>query len=322
MAQRLEITLNPDLPDAEGLGIKRKAFDYFSIEIDSIRTISIVTIDKEIDQLCADDAGDEQGLDKVGLIRVRTEIFTNPVTQISSYSPLDIDCDWIIWVGLRPGVRDNPGSTAVEAIEDLLSIKFARDEDVYTSKRYCITGANITREQMEKIAAELLSNDIIEQSQVYSREEWDPEVGIGIIIPKVMLDHTPTITNVSIDSDETLMNISFERNLALNPNDVPTIRNYFLKEEIKAERAQYGLSDPTDLELEYISQGRSDHCNHNTFQGLFKYTDLATGETEEIDNLFNTCIKEPTLKLQKEKDWVISVLWDNAGAGRFDDDRS
>jgi phosphoribosylformylglycinamidine synthase len=124
----------------------------------------------------------------------------------------------------------------------------------------------------------------------------------------------------TIDSNETLERISHERNLALNTNDIPTIRDYFLDQEVRRERETVGLTDPTDLELEYISQARSDHCNHNTFQGLFHYRDADTGETETIDSLFRTCIKSPTLELKERKPWVMSVLWDNAGVGRFDDD--
>ena len=102
--------------------------------------------------------------------------------------------------------------------------------------------------------------------------------------------------------------------------DIPVIRSYFNAETVRGERAEVGLSDPTDVELEYISQARSDHCNHNTFQGLFRYKNLKTGRTETIDNLFKTCIQQPTLALKEKKAWVISVLWDNAGAGRFDAD--
>jgi phosphoribosylformylglycinamidine synthase len=39
-----------------------------------------------------------------------------------------------------------------------------------------------------------------------------------------------------------------------------------------------------------------------------------------VDNLFDTCIQSPTLTIKKKKPWVVSVLWDNAGVGRFDDD--
>ena len=39
-----------------------------------------------------------------------------------------------------------------------------------------------------------------------------------------------------------------------------------------------------------------------------------------VNNLFKTYIEAPTLALKEKKDWVVSVLWDNAGVGRFDDD--
>jgi phosphoribosylformylglycinamidine synthase len=173
---------------------------------------------------------------------------------------------------------------------------------------------------VDQIAGELLANDIIQQWKIFSRDEWNPAVGIGLIIPKVILDHQPTVANISIESDATLKQISDQRNLALNPNDIPTIRAYFIDEDVQSERRKVGLSEPTDVELEYISQARSDHCNHNTFRGRFHYRDLATGQTEIVDNLFKTCIESPTLALKERKPWVVSVLWDNAGAGRFDSD--
>jgi len=306
MPHRLEITLKPELFDAEGEGIRHKAADYCDIRVDRIRTVHILTIDAD--------------LTDAQLETIRSEVFTNPVTQVSSYEPLNLPFDWAIWIGFRPGVRDNPGSTAVEAIEDILDLKVGTDEAVYTSKLYCLEGAGITEQQVDMIAGELLANDIIQQWKIYSRETWDPNVGTGLIIPKVILDHVPTVTTISIDSNETLQALSDERNLALNPADIPVIREYFLDPDVRSDRAAVGLSEPTDIELEYISQARSDHCNHNTFQGLFHYTDMATGESETIDNPFKTCIQEPTLALKEKKPWVISVLWDNAGAARFDDD--
>ncbi len=306
MPARLETTLKPDLFDAEGAAICRKANDYFGLDLESVRTISILTID-------VDFSADQ-------LEVIRTEIFTNPVTQISSYKPLAVDFDSVLWVGYRPGVRDNPGSTAAEAVEDLLHIRLKPHEAIYTSKRYCLKGGNLSFDDADRIARELLANDIIQEYKVFSKKDWDPETGIGIIIPKVRLDHKPTVTVIPIHSDEALMRVSKERGLALNPNDVSTIRAYFLRDNVLAERRAFGLSVPTDVELEYISQARSDHCNHNTFKGLFHYRDLAAGKSEVVDNLFATCIEAPTLAIQKQKPWVISVLWDNAGIGRFNDD--
>ncbi|MDA8404460.1 MAG: AIR synthase related protein, partial [Desulfobacteraceae bacterium] len=306
MPHRLEITLKPDLFDAEGQGICNKAASYFDIAVDAVRTIHVVTIDADLSP---------------GQLRtIQSEIFTSPVTQISSYAPLIVDFDWCIWVGYRPGVKDNPGSTAVEAIEDVLNRRFAPFEAVYTSRRYCLKGPHLARPQVELIAGELLANDIIQQVRVFHRDQWNAESGIGYMIPKVRLDHSPTVSIIPMDSDETLRRVSDERNLALNPNDVPVIRSYFQRPDVQARREQVGLLAPTDVELEYISQARSDHCSHNTFQGVFNYSDAETGETRTIRSLFKTCIQSPTLALAAKKDWVISVLWDNAGVGRFDAD--
>ena len=306
MPYRLEVTLRPDLFDAEGAGLRQKADRYFGIEMTDVRVVHVLTIDA--------------ALTAAQRNTIQTEVFTNPVTQISSYEPLPLDFDWVIWVGYRPGVRDNPGSTAVEAIEDMLKIKLDSGEGVYTSKRYCLRGANLQAEDAAQIAGELLANDLIQQWRVYHPRDWDPQTGIGLIIPRVQLDHQPTVTTIPVTSDAALEALSDARNLALNPNDIPFIRQYFLRPEVRAARAEVGLSDPTDVELEYISQARSDHCNHNTFGGRFAYRQADADDTRIVDNLFKTCIEQPTLALKAQKDWVVSVLWDNAGVGRFDGD--
>ena len=305
MPSRIEISLKSEWLDSEGETLRRKAKSYFNIDIDTVRTVNILTIDAE--------------LSHNELLQIQNDIFTNPVTHHSSIDVLPIPADWIVWIGFRPGVRDNAGATAVEAIEDLLGKSFQNDEAVYTSKRYCLSGPHITEADVRLIAEQLLANDIIQQWQLFSKTQWDPKHGVGYPVPKVMLNHVPTVTAIAIDSDATLQKLSDERNLALNPNDIPIIRAYFLDKTVKSQRIEVGLSDPTDLELEYISQARSDHCNHNTFQGLFRYEDSSTAQSEVIDNLFQTCIKAPTLELKAKKPWVVSVLWDNAGVGRFDD---
>ncbi len=306
MAHRLEITLKEKMFDAEGESIRKKAKDYCGIELQHISVIDVVTIDADLTE--------EQ------LASVQADIFTNPVTQVSSYLPLPVEFDWCIWVGYKPGVRDNPGSTAVEAIEDLLSLVFQRDEAVYTSKRFCIKANGLDREDLSRMAGDLLANHIIQQWVIYHKDDWDNTNGIGHVIPKVMLNHLPCVETVTIESDVAFQKISDSRGLALNRKDIPVIRSYFLREDIRKKRAEVGLDDPVDIELEYISQARSDHCNHNTFNGLFHHIDHETGESFDIDSLFKTFIESPTLLLKEKKSWVISVLWDNAGVGRFDND--
>jgi phosphoribosylformylglycinamidine synthase len=98
MASRLEIRLKKELFDAEGAGVRRKAREYFGLEVEDVRVIRVLTVDVDLspDQL-------EQ---------VRAGIFTNPVTEESSFSPMALDFDWLIWIGFLPGVRDTQASTA------------------------------------------------------------------------------------------------------------------------------------------------------------------------------------------------------------------
>jgi len=303
-AVRLEIGLKKDLIDAEGTTIQRKAREYFGYNVTEIRVIRVLTIDA--------------ALTRDQLEEIRSGIFTNPVTEESSFGPIASGFDWLIWAGFRPGVRDTAGSTAKEAIEDLLGIEFGPEEAVYTSRLYHIRGSLIEPE-VRRIASELLANDLIQQWEIFSRKGWNPKTGIGILIPRVVLNHIPQVTLIPITDDQELKEVSLKRNLALQDTDIPVIRQYFLRKDIKAQRKKLGLDLPTDVELEFISQARSDHCNHNTFRGLFRYHDLASGHKEIVNNLFKTCIEEPTLKIKAAKDWVVSVLWDNAGVGRFDD---
>ena len=307
---RLEVTLREGLFDPAGAGLVSRAWDYFGLKLDRARLIQVYMFDLDL-------SGEELEL-------VRTEILTNPVTQVSSFTPLAKGFDWLIWVGLRPGVKDNPGDTAKEAVESHFKRNLSEEDRIFTSQLYVLTG-DLDREEVGKLARELLANDLIQQWRIMAAQDWDPDQGLGLIMPRVELSTKPTYSALELGSPEELLALSAERSLAIHPADAPVILDYFKNPDRIGQRQEAGLSPhPTDVELEYLSQARSDHCNHNTFQGLFRYRELGLGsersQETEIDNLFRSCIKEPTLKIQAGKDWVVSVLWDNAGAAAFDDE--
>ncbi|MFZ5586223.1 MAG: AIR synthase-related protein [Thermodesulfobacteriota bacterium] len=309
MPQRLEIGLRPELNDPAGRGLMNKARAYLGLNLEAARVLRVLTFDTR--------------LSTAELERVRGSIFTNPVTEVSSFLPLADealpDFDWALWVGYRPGVRDNEGATALEAMADVLGRGFGPDEAVYSSRLYLVRAPRLAKEQALAVCSELLANPIIQTWRVFPRACWDRQTGVGVVLPRVELKHTPSVAVLPVPSDDALLTLSEARHLFLNPADVPVIRAYFSDPAVRAARAAVGLSDPTDVELEYVSQARSDHCNHNTFNGRFHYRDLASGETVEVDNLFRTCIKEPTLALAGDRPWVVSVLWDNAGVARLDE---
>jgi phosphoribosylformylglycinamidine synthase subunit PurSL len=308
MAVRLEIGWRPELTDAEGEGVRLKAREYFGLEITAVRVLRVLMLDVD--------------LTPAALEAVRTDIFTHPTTQISSFKPLAREFTWALWVGFKPGVRDTAGSVAQEAIEAYLGRLLPPEAAVYTSKLFLFSGANLRAADMALVARELLANDMIQEFRLFSREDWDPDAGVGLILPRVKLDRPPAVAVFDLDSLGTLRQLSEARDLALRDADLPIIRDYFLRPEVLARRAAVGLGPPTDVELEYLAQARSDHCNHNTFRGRFHYLDLDTGETKVLTNPFKTCIEAPTRQIAAQKSWVVSVLWDNAGVGQFDDNFS
>jgi phosphoribosylformylglycinamidine synthase len=308
MAVRLEIGWRPELVDAEGEAVRRQAREYCGLEIERVRVLKLLMLDLD--------------LAEPELEKIRTEVFTHPVTQVSGFRPLARDFDGAIWVGYRPGVRDSEGATALEAVGAYLGRSLPPEAAVYTSRLFLFSGRGLTNKKLTRIARELLANDLIQEFRVYSADKWNPGEGVGLILPRVELAHQPAVSVFELDSLETLRTISRERHLALREADLPIIRDYFSRPEVLNRRAAAGLGPPTDVELEYLAQARSDHCNHNTFRGRFYYLDQSTGERQVLDNPFKACIEAPTREIARTKPWVVSVLWDNAGVGRFDEEFS
>jgi phosphoribosylformylglycinamidine synthase len=246
MAERLEIGLRPELYDPAGRGLVAKARAYLGLALERVRVLRVLTFDA--------------GLSPAELERVRAEIFTNPVTEISSFAPLAADVlpdfDLALWVGLRPGVRDNEGATALEAMGDVLGRSFGPTAAVYSSRLFLVKAPRLTLAQAKELCAELLANPIIQNWRVIPKAEWNPATGVGIVLPKVELKHEPTVLTLPVPSDLELMRLSTERNLFLNPADLPVIRAYFNDPAVRAARAAAGLAEPTDVELEYVSQAR------------------------------------------------------------------
>ena len=89
MAVRLEIGWRPELTDAEGEGVRRKAREYFGLELHQVRVLRVLMLDLD--------------LSATELEQIRTEIFTHPTTQISGFRPLaqSLDFDWAVWVGFK-----------------------------------------------------------------------------------------------------------------------------------------------------------------------------------------------------------------------------
>ena len=101
-------------------------------------------------------------------------------------------------------------------------------------------------------------------------------------------------------TDQQLVEISNELALGLSLQEMKSIQAYFKKED----------RNPTDAELQTISQTWSEHCYHKTFKGKIRL------DGKEIDSLFKTYIAKATKEINPP--WCFSVFEDNAGIVRFD----
>jgi phosphoribosylformylglycinamidine synthase len=247
------------------------------------------------------------------------ELFRDPVIQEASIDrPLGIPFDWLVEVGFRPGVTDNVARTAREALERTLRIRLRPGEGVYTRKLYFIKG-NISKQEADTIARDLLANDLIQTRTVFAPKD-DRE---AIVIPRVSTRADVTVRGIDLNVDEkTLLQISREGILALNLEEMEAIRNYFSDRELVARRSVLGLGpEITDCELEVLAQTWSEHCKHKIFNAQIQYYE--GGRVREIDSLFSTYVQRATEKIRSdlgEDDFCLSVFKDNAGVIRFDDD--
>lgn len=306
MTHRIEVGFKEGIRDALGEKVKKRVIEDLNISVKNVKTVDVYTIDAN--------------LSKEQLNLLGENLFSDPVIQeFSIQEPLARNFDWLIEVGLKPGVTDNVGKTTKEAIKDILKIEFSGEEAIYTSKQYLISGEKLNQKDLERIARDLLANELIQQWIVIDYESFS-EKKYFVPMPKVKIPHQPTINFVDLNvPDRDLLKISQERKLALNLEEMQTIKEYFTRPEVIKERREVGLDqEATDAELEALGQTWSEHCKHKIFNAKIIYKN---GEGEqEIDSLFDTYVKSSTKKLEKELDWVVSTLWDNSGVIRFNKD--
>ncbi|MEA1867410.1 MAG: AIR synthase-related protein [Thermodesulfobacteriota bacterium] len=322
MPHRIEVALKFHLQDPQGLKTARQCREDFKLEVSCIRTIKAYLIDIDLSE--------EQ------LREVAEGPFSDPVIQVAAInSPLALDLarkrdfswDWLIECGFRPGVTDNEGRTAREALELVLGRKPGLDQGVYTSTQYCIKG-ELSDDQVEKLAKGLLANDLIQRTIIVSRdmlgEVWSDKQGPFHAVPKVRDKALVEVKEIdlSVLTDEELIAMSKDRVLALNLKEMKQIREYVQRPDVQEERAKAGLTGRlTDLELEALAQTWSEHCKHKIFNSIINYRNEQEEETV-IASLFDTYIQGGTKKIRNRlgsNDWCLSVFKDNAGVIRFND---
>lgn len=247
--------------------------------------------------------------------------FTNPVTQQShvieegqapanDYWETAGDFNWALEIGYLPGVTDNIGHTASE----LMQLTLGDNRNIYSSRMLLIDG-DLSEADVQAIAAEL-HNPLIQRASNKNKESFKNENGMGVIIPRVVLDNK----GIAVDevdlinaSDEELITIGKEGvanadGSRRGPLGMDLIYMKAVQEYFKGEGR-----NPTDVELETLAQTWSEHCKHTIF---------ASPIDEIKDGLYKHYIKGATNEIRQARgddDFCVSVFSDNAGGIIFDD---
>jgi len=303
MIHRIIVGPKPEEKDVLGENIKNEIESFLNLKIDSISTRKVYSIDASFSEK-------ELNLIKRNLL----------IDAITEYLCKDDSFDWLIEVGYKPGVTDNVANTLKNiAIPAILNRKLKDDDSVWTSTQYLINSKEISKNDVKIIGTKLLANPIIEDIKIANYEEMQKK-GIDFVTPKIRGKQDININayNLSL-SDENLIKISNEGILALNLEEMKTIKDYFTNNDVITERKKIGMDEvfwnkPTDAELECLAQTWSEHCKHKIFNAIISYKDEEIGKEEIIDSLFNTYIKNPSNTIGNELGWVASSFHDNAGA--------
>ncbi len=301
---RIEIGTRPAFADSRGVSVARKVREHLGLSVGAVRTRDVFLVEPALSSAEARRVADE---------------FAGPVVRAGAVGRLeDGPFDVAVSVGFKPGVTDPVGKSARVAIEDLLGRSLGEHAAVFTSRLYLLTG--VDRAAAERIAKELIANEVIERLTVQTWAEWKASPP-DLSVPRVA-EHAPrpveTVRLEGLD-DRELSKLSRERLLALSAEEMRAIRDFHRAAAQDPRRRAAGLgADPTDAELECLAQTWSEHCKHKIFNATITYREPGKAP-EEIRSLFDTCIRGATdavdraIRAREGKSWLVSVFHDNAG---------
>ncbi len=304
------------LPDARGDSVKGMLASNYGVEVGSVRVILGYQVKAD---LTAEEAE-----------RAVYDLFADPVIEQGSVSGHLLDDSsvfpdsphTVIQAGFKPGVTDNAGQAGLDGLLTIFP-HVAGSAAVATSRTYAFWG--VPEGVDSGWLASKLHNPMIERAAIAKRADCEAAEWPALDFPDqpALEQAEPSVVNLEVP-DERLIEISESGLLALNLNEMKAIQAHYRDEEIREARKALGLpaEAPTDAELECLAQTWSEHCSHKIFAAKIHHVDTETGEDSTIDSLFKTHIMKPTLDIQSEVDWLLSIFHDNSGVIAWNDDWS
>ena len=307
------------LPDARGDSVRGMLASNYGVEVGAVRVILGYQVRAD---LTAEEAQ-----------RAVYDLFADPVIEQGSVSGHLLDDaeifasrpQIVVQAGFKPGVTDNAGQAGLDGLLTLFP-RLAKDEEsagVSTTRTYAFWG--VPEGASAEFLASKLHNPMIERAAIAKRADCEAGNWPTLDFPSqpALDQQKPAIIDLEV-SDERLIEISETGLLALNLNEMKAIQAHYRDPATREVRKALGLPEgaPTDAELECLAQTWSEHCCHKIFASKIHHVDTVTGEDSTIDSLFKTHIMKPTLDIQSEVDWLLSIFHDNSGVIAWNEDWS
>jgi phosphoribosylformylglycinamidine synthase II len=307
----IQLTLKPGQHDGDGQRVAEAAARHLGLATGRVHSAALYTVRYPLTETQLSDFATRCLADPV-----LHDVRLNELTAAPGFATY-------ILVARRPGVTDDEGTSAQNALADILNEPLdVHTQHIFSKKLYLLEN-DLPETDLRRIAEELLGNKLINWLEVGrvadGIRDYTPRPGGGA-------EAITEVISLTGLSDTELVQLSKKNIYALNLEEMRAVRDYFAAAETQEERKAAGLpADPTDCELEIIAQTWSEHCKHKEFSALINYKDLATGEEKQVDSLFKTYIKDATSEVDRQlrangNDWLVKVFSDNAGAVRINAD--
>jgi phosphoribosylformylglycinamidine synthase II len=270
---RVEVSVKPGLPDPRGESLKTDIRDLGIGTVQQVRVSDVYLLEGDLSQ---------KELEAICKLLLADPV----VEQYSIGEPPPSQDAHAVEIAYNPGVMDPVEESVSKGIRDLGITTLT---SVKTAKRYYLSGKLATSD-IELISNKLLVNSVI-QHVVTGGER--------AALPPASYDFSRVEVELLTLDDGGLTKLGREK-LELNLEEMRQIQGYFSKVG----------RNPTDVELETLSQTWSEHCKHKTFRSRIRLG------KEVIDNLLKSTVMRVTEKLNKP--WCLSTFKDNSGVIDFD----
>jgi phosphoribosylformylglycinamidine synthase len=304
------------LTDARGDSVKSMLESDYAVSVNKVRVILGYQVKSDIS--------------KKEATKAVYDLFADPVIEYGALETSFLDNKELfpvspqiaITVGFKPGVTDNAGQAGLDGLQTIFP-NISEVSQIATTMTYLFWG--VSDEISPKWLSSKLHNQMIERSSISDKKACANSFWPTLDFPeRPQLTQKPSATvNLEV-SDEELIQISETGLLALNLEEMKAIQSNYRNPKVRAARLELGLPEkaPTDAELECLAQTWSEHCSHKIFAANIHHVDQETGEDTFIDSLFKTHIVKPTLDIQAEVNWLLSIFHDNSGVIAWNDDWS